>query len=562
MSDSAFYQEHTLELIGLHDQVQTSVNLLDSLEGFLSKFQKDLSAVSGQISDLQNRSKDIDARLKSRRKIEKPLSNLLTEICIPPALATLILDTEVGEPWITGIQDFEGHLLAMEPRTKLKSVKDLSSLGEGLRIVAATKLRLFFLNLLTPIKTSMSTNLPVLQNSILLKYRPLYVFLLRHVPDVAAEIQRAYTGATRTYYETGFRRYLRTLTAVKSRSSERSESIAAPPKMEEPDVDWDRLANATLEGSAATLAYMTEDKAFKEPTEALFRSMMMTLLDNSTVEYAFVVKFFTKDPSPPPPRSPLVSPTTPRSFMRRDSGAGQESTFDADEATPRAKQMQVLHEEGVSKEDKAAAEGIWKHIFDPVLQYCDNFLKTILDSSPAVTPLLTMIRLNDAIISECSVRDCPPLESFAFGLRLVMWPVLQKDITGQVDSLKKLIDSTTAGYLTKVTIKDNHVQAIARRYAVLFASWTALTVDEEAMIFSNLGRLRQELSRLITMQANKIKDPAQNASYLVALYEIILHFFSSQSNGRISTHPKAQSEISFWREKEDQARRRIQSIRK
>jgi hypothetical protein len=75
------------EFVELHDQVQvcfswfilvevtrnipvnpqTSVNLLDSLESFLSTFQKDLSAVSGQISDLQDRSKDIDNRLRSRR---------------------------------------------------------------------------------------------------------------------------------------------------------------------------------------------------------------------------------------------------------------------------------------------------------------------------------------------------------------------------------------------------------------------------------------------------------------------------------------------------------------
>ena len=46
---------------------QTSVSLLDSLESFLSTFQKDLSAVSGQISELQDRSKDIDIRLNSRR---------------------------------------------------------------------------------------------------------------------------------------------------------------------------------------------------------------------------------------------------------------------------------------------------------------------------------------------------------------------------------------------------------------------------------------------------------------------------------------------------------------
>ena len=44
-----------------------SVTLLDNLESFLSTFQKDLAAVAGQISELQDRSKDIDGRLKSRK---------------------------------------------------------------------------------------------------------------------------------------------------------------------------------------------------------------------------------------------------------------------------------------------------------------------------------------------------------------------------------------------------------------------------------------------------------------------------------------------------------------
>ena len=46
---------------------QASVNLLDNLETFLSTFQKDLAAVAGQISELQDRSKEIDAKLKSRK---------------------------------------------------------------------------------------------------------------------------------------------------------------------------------------------------------------------------------------------------------------------------------------------------------------------------------------------------------------------------------------------------------------------------------------------------------------------------------------------------------------
>jgi vacuolar protein sorting-associated protein 52 len=60
----------------------------------------------------------------------------------------------------------------------------------------------------------------VLQTSVLLKYRPLFAFLQLRASAAAAEIQRAYAGAARTYYETGFRRYIRSLTAIKVGSLE------------------------------------------------------------------------------------------------------------------------------------------------------------------------------------------------------------------------------------------------------------------------------------------------------------------------------------------------------
>lgn len=61
----------------------------------------------------------------------------------------------------------------------------------------------------------MTTNMQVVQTSVFLKYRPFFVFLQRHAPTVASEVQRAYVGAARTYFETGFRRYIRSLGWVK-----------------------------------------------------------------------------------------------------------------------------------------------------------------------------------------------------------------------------------------------------------------------------------------------------------------------------------------------------------
>ena len=55
----------------------------------------------------------------------------------------------------------------------------------------------------------------VIQTSVLLKYSPLFAFLKRQAPAVSTELQRAYVGAARLYYETGFRRYARSLGVIK-----------------------------------------------------------------------------------------------------------------------------------------------------------------------------------------------------------------------------------------------------------------------------------------------------------------------------------------------------------
>lgn len=134
------------------------MDLLDNLESFLSTFQKDLSDVSGQISYLQSRSRDIEGRLKSRRvrtyplflltyskttndvhyrlqRIEKPLASLISALTLPPNLITTILDTDVGEPWIHVVADFERRLDALKARQRVRAARDIGEVAEGLRIV-------------------------------------------------------------------------------------------------------------------------------------------------------------------------------------------------------------------------------------------------------------------------------------------------------------------------------------------------------------------------------------------------------------------------------------------
>ncbi|RPD67298.1 vacuolar sorting protein [Lentinus tigrinus ALCF2SS1-6] len=558
------------EFVELHDQVQTSVTLLDSLESFLSTFQKDLSAVSGQISNLQDRSKDIDNRLKSRRKIEKPLSNLLVDLCIPPALATLILDTRVDENWIPAIMEFERRLETLKLRVRVKAARDLSEVAEGLRIVAATKLRTFFLSMLEPIRTSMTTNLQMIQSSVWMKYRPLFLFLQRHATNVAHEVQRAYVGSVRTFFETGFRRYLRGLSWVKARTVEKAESITSETSWE---FDASRLEYARVDGPSVTMAYLTDDKNYKEPIEALVRSALMVLMDNATAEYAFITAFFASEPRPSlssrdSSRSimspPIMSPTKD-TFEEPRSNPG--SDFGSESVSPRRRVVSITgvmnsatQDQQSFKEEQASLNAIWKQVMDPVLDYCQTFIQNVIEPAPPVIPLLTIIRLTEDVVAEVQRRGCGPLETYIFTLRLKMWPVFQKLMAENVDALKKLAEGANAGYFRRTgTTTDASVSNVCRHYVTIFNAFVALTDQpEETMIFSNLLRLRQELSKLIITHTDKLGEPVAKASAQSTFYELLLQ---GLSNGpRLTSHIKAQSELAYWRERDEESRRRVVSM--
>ncbi|KAJ8698306.1 Vacuolar protein sorting-associated protein 52 [Pleurotus ostreatus] len=558
----ASYIGRTSDFIDLHDQVQTSVQLLDSLESFLSTFQKDLSVVAGQISELQDRSKDIGNRLKSRKRIEKPLSHLISDIVVPPPLATLILDTDVGEPWIPAIQDFEKKLETIKARSRVKAARDLMEVVEGLRIVAATKLRAFFLALFQPIRSSVTTNMQVMQTSVLLKYRPLLPFLQRQAPNVFQEVQRSYIGAARTYYETGFRRYIRSLTSINTRVIEKPELITVSEKETITDVDMARLEYAKVDGPNITLAYMADDKNHKEPAEAMFRSLMLVLMDNATAEYTFITSFFANEPLPTPADSetPLLSPTallSPDGSISFDnrSIAASEHELRRSSSTSQGITAALAN----SKAEQAGFDALWKQVFDPVSEYTQAFVRSIIEPPPPVVPLLVMIRLTEAVLNEIQNRSCPPLESFVFAIRLQMWPVFQKLMTENIDSLKKYAEGTSLSYFARAaSTTDASVISICKRYIVIFNLFVALTEQpDETMIFSNLLRLRQEVAKLILRHAQQIKDPAGSAKMRSRLYDGLLQGFTG---AHFIAHPKAQQETAYWANLGEESKRKIVSV--
>ena len=157
---------------------------------------------------------------------------------------------------------------------------------EGLRIKALTQLPPFLLSLIKPLRsasTGLSTNLAVLQTSLLLKYQPFYAFLYRQSPRLAKRVERGYVNAARAYYETGMRRYARALGQIKSRTVEKSDLIgivsseaaqavlSKTPTGVKQAYERLRYAEMDMEGEVGVvLAYMADDKDYVSLCRGIF----------------------------------------------------------------------------------------------------------------------------------------------------------------------------------------------------------------------------------------------------------------------------------------------------
>jgi hypothetical protein len=80
------------------------------------------------------------------------------------------------------------------------------------------------------------------------------------------------------------------------------------------------------------------------------------------------------------------------------------------------------------------------------------------------------------------------MEGICMGLKLSLWPIFQKDMDAQIESVKKLADTAVGGgfgSLLSKPVKDATVRQVSERYAEFFSFIVALSEDEEeGMIFT------------------------------------------------------------------------------
>ncbi|GAA6004369.1 hypothetical protein JCM10207_000689 [Rhodosporidiobolus poonsookiae] len=633
--NDTLFLERARDYVELSEQVDASTQLLSQLSSFLSTFQHDLSAVSGHISELQGRSKTIEARLHARKAVERSLHPFISSIIIPPALITTIVDTDPAthtDAWIPAVRDLDAKLGAIRGGARVESRKALDDAAETLRVAASSKILAHLVALLRPYTLSTSLSLPALHAS-LSRLKPLFDFLRRHAARQAHEFQKAYAATVRWYYETGFRRYVRALEKIRTREpqrqaevigsansgvdslallNQRRQSLASPAlgsstsSAASTNLAAEQSAtpaavaldNAQLGGLGVILAHMAGDKTFKPPPESLFRSLSLVLSDNASSEYTFLASFFGHHSSLSLPPTPVASnaalaglglgSVSEAGGMTAEPGAvGAESESGR---TVRERERARDEREKEHERERVAVEKLWRGVMEPALEYARNFTHALLDPvPPSSVALLSMIRLNDALLASLTSSSastpvpssaapgvappsasaearCPALEAHLNATRMQLWPVFAQSMSVHADSLRKIngsASSSGAGALGGLFgggggaggVKDSVVDAVVRRYGEMFNAVVALSevggagtddaqAQDEAMVFSSLLRIRQELDKLLAHQAAKIKDPTSQRAFLRAHYDELLQALSAG----MSRHPRSQAEVAHYRE--------------
>ena len=93
-----------------------------------------------------------------------------------------------------------------------------------------------------------------------------------------------------------------------------------------------------------------------------------------------------------------------------------------------------------------------------------------------------MIRLTDQIFDALIHEEgCPTpiMESHLMGLKIQFWPLFQKEMNSQIDSVKKCGESTGVFGGKSSGLKEPVLQAVMAGYVKLFNSLVALSEESE-----------------------------------------------------------------------------------
>ncbi|XP_024317528.1 vacuolar protein sorting-associated protein 52 A isoform X3 [Brachypodium distachyon] len=305
------YIEDNDSLVLLRDQIHDCDIILSEMGSLLSGFQVHIGSINSELRSLQEKSLDLGLRLKNRKLVETKLAEFVEEIVAPPGLLKVIIDGEVNDDYIRSLNILSKKLRFSEVDPMInasKALKDIKQELERLRKKALSKVSDYIIEIFSAMRKP-GTNIQILQQNLLQKYRYLVLFLKEQGLETYNGVCAAYVDTMNKVLSAYFHVYVEALEGLKLDIGVSSDLIGYDTNM----VDLITRGREHLRshrfmfslGERANILKhidqpglvprISEANSLKYPYEVIFRSLQKLLMDTASSEYLFVEAFFGEE---------------------------------------------------------------------------------------------------------------------------------------------------------------------------------------------------------------------------------------------------------------------------
>ncbi|KAL1547803.1 Vacuolar protein sorting-associated protein 52 [Salvia divinorum] len=480
------YIKESDNLISLHDQIHDCNTILLQMEKLLSGFQAEIGSISSDIKVLQERSLDMGLKLKNRKAAESKLSKFVEDIIVPPRMIEIIVDGEVNEEYLRTLEILSRKLQFVGSDAMLKTSKVITNVQpevEKLHQKAVSKVFDFIIQKLNALRRP-KTNVQILQQSVLLKYKYVIMFLKEHNKEVYLDIRAAYIDTMNKVLGTNIQAYIHALEKLQLDIATAADLIGVETRSTSLFLRGEPLKNRSAVfalgdrikilkeiDEPALIPHIAEASSKKYPYEVLFRSLHKLLMDTAASEYLFCDEFFREQP-------------------------------------------------------------MFYDIFAGPFTVIDEHLNTVLPNFYDAIGLMLMIRIihqNQLIMSR---KRLPCLDSHLDKVNISLWPRFKMVFDMHLSSLRNANIRT----LWEDDVRPHYVM---RRYAEFTASLIQLNVDYgDCQLEHNLERLWLAADDLLVKLAALFQKPKQQTVFVINNYDMTISVLkeAGPEGGRIQIH--------------------------
>ncbi|XP_020574355.1 vacuolar protein sorting-associated protein 52 A-like [Phalaenopsis equestris] len=481
------YIKESDNLVLLHDQIRDCDNILSQMETLLSGFQAEIGSISSDIKSLQEKSMDMGLKLKNRKTAESKLSKFVEDIIVPPRMIDVIVEGEVNDEYLRNLEILSKKLRLVEEDSMIKgskALKDVQPELERLRQKAVLKVFEFMVQRLNALRKP-KTNIQILQQNVLLKYKYVIVFLKERDKDIHTEVRAAYIDTMNKVLSAHFRVYIQAMEKMQLEIASSTDLIGVDTKstgifLRARETIKNRSSVFSLGGrinilkeidQPALIPHIAEANSQKYPYEVLFRSLHKLLIDTATSEYLFCDDFF-----------------------------GEDSIFYEIFAGPFA----VIDEH-----------------FNAVLPNCFDAIGIML--------MIRIVHQHKLIMFR---RRIPCLDSYLDKVNISLWPRFKMIFDMHLNSLR---------YANVKTLweDDVHPHYVMRRYAEFTASLIHLNVEYgDGQLDLSLERLRMAVEDLLVKLAKMFAKPKLQTIFLINNYDMTISILkeAGAEGGKMQIH--------------------------